>query len=110
MASASFRIRKLTREEAFHFFTSIGNYTGKSATSLEEFKEKIGEVETTSLEFHLYRGDFESWVTKVLGDEELASQIKRLRSLNLRGEDLRSQLHLIVSKRYKELKAEVERK
>ena len=109
MASAAFRIRRLTRREAFYFFTSIGNYTGKSAVSLEEFVEKIGEVETASLEFHLHRGDFENWVTEVLGDEELVNHIKRLRSLNLRGEELRNQLHFIVSKRYKELKTEVEK-
>ena len=52
----------MPRENAFYFFTSIGNYTGENAASLEEFVRKIKEVDAKSLEFHLYRGDFEKWV------------------------------------------------
>jgi len=63
-------LRKLSRENAFYFFTSIGNYTGENATSLEEFVNKVREVNLKSLEFHLYRGDFEKWVAEVLEDLE----------------------------------------
>lgn len=105
MSSLTSRIlRKLTREEAFYFFTSIGNYTGEIAASLEEFVKKIGEVNTRSLEFHLYRRDFEEWMTKTLGDERLAEEIKNVRRLSLTGDTLRSELYGIVSKRYEELK------
>jgi len=105
MASLASRIlRKLSREEAFYFFTSIGNYTGESATSLEEFAKKIEEFDTRSLEFHLYRRDFEEWVTKILGDEMLAEEIKTVRSLGLAGDALRRELYGVVSKRYDELK------
>jgi len=97
-------LRKLSREEAFYFFTSIGNYTGEIAASLEEFVEKIGEVNTKSLEFHLYRRDFEEWLSKTLGDERLAEEIKNVRRLSLTGDTLRSELYGIVSKRYEELK------
>lgn len=96
-------LRKLPRGEAFYFFTSIGNYTGDSAASLEEFAKKIGEVNTKSLEFHLYRKDFEKWVTEILGDEELAEQIERARNLSLTGEALRGELYGVFSKRYEEL-------
>ena len=41
MASTAFRIRRLMTRGEFYFFTSIGNYTGKSAASLEEFVEKM---------------------------------------------------------------------
>ncbi|MFQ6080853.1 MAG: DUF5752 family protein [Candidatus Bathyarchaeia archaeon] len=105
MASLASRIlRKLPREAAFYFFTSIGNYTGESAASLEEFVEKIKEFDTRSLEFHLYRGDFEEWVIKVLGDDRLSEEIKNVRSLSLTGNALRSKLYGIISKRYEELK------
>ena len=57
-------LRKLPRENAFYFFTSIGNYTGVNADSLEEFVKKILDVNVKSLEFHLYRGDFEKWANK----------------------------------------------
>lgn len=98
------RITKtVPRERAFYFFTSIGNYTGKSATSLEEFMEKIKEVNTKSLEFHFYRGDFEKWFIEVLQDEELAEEFKKLYELNLVGEPLRDQLHHVVSVHLKRL-------
>lgn len=106
MASTISRVlRKLSREEAFYFFISIGNYIGESAASLEEFVKKIGEVNTRSLEFHLYRKDFEKWVAGTLGDEKLAEQIKNVRDLNLTGDALRDKLYLVVSKRYEELKS-----
>lgn len=106
MASTISRVlRKLSREEAFYFFISIGNYIGESAASLEEFVKKIGEVNTRSLEFHLYRKDFEKWVAETLGDEKLAEQIKKVRDLNLTGDALRDKLYLVVSKRYEELKS-----
>lgn len=56
---------KPSRENAFYFFTSVGNYTGESASSLEEFAKKIREVSIKSLEFHLHRGDFERWVAEM---------------------------------------------
>ena len=93
----------LPREKAFYFFTSIGNYTGINALSLKEFVEKIGEVNVKSLEFHLCRGDFEKWVSDVLQDSDLASEMRKLQRLNLTGEDLRSQLFLAASRRLKDL-------
>lgn len=105
MTSPASRIlRKLPRENTFYFFTSIGNYTGEKAVSLEEFVEKIEEVNVKSLEFHLYRGDFERWTAETLEDEELAEKIRSLKSLSPSGDSLRDQLYLIVSKRYEKLK------
>ena len=105
-SSISRILRKVPRENAFYFFTSIGNYIGENATSLEEFVRKIKEVDAKSLEFHLYRGDFEKWVAETLEDEELAEKIRSLKSLNPAGNSLRNQLYLIVSKRYEKLKGE----
>jgi len=103
--SSSARIlRTLSRKNAFYFFTSVGNYTGQSAMSLEEFANKIREVETTSLEFHLYRGDFEKWTAEVLEDSELTEKISDLKNLEPVRSAVRDQLYLIVSKRLEELK------
>ena len=99
-------LRKLSRENAFYFFGSIGNYIGENAASLEEFAKKIGEVDVISLKFHLYRGDFEKWVNEVLEDSELAEEIKSLKNLKLVGDSLRGQLRLVVSKRFEKLKSE----
>lgn len=58
------------------------------------------EVDIKSLEFHLYRGDFERWIAETLGDKELAEESKDLKSQNLVGNDLRNKLSLILSKRH----------
>jgi hypothetical protein len=103
-ASPSRALRNLLREEAFYFFTSIGNYTGESAASLEEFLHKIKDINMKSLEFHLYREDFEKWIAQTLGDARLAEEIKSLRNQKVAGNAVRDRLYFIVSKRLRELK------
>jgi Family of unknown function (DUF5752) len=98
-------LRNMSREEAFYFFTSIGNYTGQSAASLDEFLLKIKDINVKSLEFHLYREDFENWITLTLGDAKLAEEIKRLRDMKIVGNPVRDRLYFIVSRRLKELKS-----
>jgi hypothetical protein len=95
--------KEVPREKAFYFFTSIGNYTGKSASSLEEFMEKLMEVNTKSLEFHFYREDFEKWFIEVLQDQELAEEFRKLYALKLTGEPLRNQLYKTVETHLKHL-------
>ncbi len=97
-------LRSLPRDKAFYFFTSIGNYTGESAASLEEFVKKILNVHVKSLEFHIYRGDFVKWIAGTLEDKALADKIERLRKLKPIGMDLRDRLYLVVSKHYESLK------
>jgi hypothetical protein len=96
-------LRTLPREKAFYFFTSIGNYTGESAASLKEFMDKINEVNLKSLEFHLYRGDFEKWIAETLEDGELATEIGNLRSQNYSGTVLKEHLHNMLTKHYEKL-------
>jgi hypothetical protein len=100
-----FRIlRELTKNEAFYFFTSLGDYTGECAISLGDFVRKIKEVDIKSIEFHLNRGDFENWFTQTLEDKELAQEIKNLQKQNLTGESLRQKLLSIGSRRREQLK------
>ena len=82
----------------------MGNYTGESAASLEEFVKKVREVDSKSLEFHFYRGDFEKWVGQVLVDMRLAEEIRNLRNVNVAGDDLQARLYSVVSKRHRELR------
>jgi hypothetical protein len=86
----------------------VGNYIGEKAASLEEFKNKVGEVNETSLEFHLKRGDFGNWITKVLEDPELAEKMRELRELKLAGDSLRERLSMVVSERFEKLKTLLE--
>lgn len=75
-----------------------------SAASFEEFIGKIKEVNIKSLEFHLYRGDFQKWADETLEDRELAEKIQSLQILKPVGNTLRDQLYFIASKRFEELK------
>lgn len=100
-------LRTVPRERAFYFFTSIGNYTGESAASLKEFMDKINDVNLKSLEFHLYRGDFEKWLAEVLEDRELADEIRKLQKISLAGDALRNQLYTTVSKHLKHLTSQL---
>ena len=72
--------------------------------SLEEFATKIREVKIVSLEFHLYRGDFEKWSDQVLEDNILTKRIAAVKLLEPVGNALRDQLDFTVSKRLEELK------
>ncbi|MEM2971071.1 MAG: DUF5752 family protein [Candidatus Bathyarchaeia archaeon] len=100
-------LRTVPREKAFYFFTSIGNYTGISASSIEEFLKKINEVNIKSLEFHFHRGDFEKWMAEVLEDKELAEEVRKLQRFNLSGDTLRNRLYEVVSKRVKHLTSQL---
>jgi hypothetical protein len=104
-SSSARTFRTVSRENAFYFFTSVGNYTGQRAMSLEEFAQKIREVEIASLEFHLYRGDFEKWSDKVLEDNILTKRIAAVKLLEPVGNALRDQLDFTVTKRLEELKS-----
>jgi len=100
-------LKTVPKEEAFYFFTSTENYNGKSASSLKEFMEKINEVNVKSLEFHLYRGDFEKWISEVLQDAELTEEVKKLQKFNLTGEVLRNRLYTIVSRHLERLTSQL---
>jgi hypothetical protein len=102
--SSSRVLRNVLREQAFYFFTSIGNYTGVSASSMDEFLQKIKDVDIKSLEFHLFREDFEKWISQTLGDDRLAGEIRLVRGQKIVGNALRDRLYFVVSRRLKELR------
>lgn len=83
-------------KEAFYFYEKVGNYTGHKANSLEEFAKKLATVDSNSLEFHLFREDFEKWVSFSLRIDSLAKSIAAVRAQKSTGEDLRNQLRKII--------------
>ena len=99
-------LRRVGDAEAFCFNRTLGIYMGQKANSLEEFLQKIKEIDAESLEFHLSREDFEKWMALTIGDARLAKDIKTLRAQKATtGNDLREHLSLLISKRLKELKS-----
>ncbi len=49
------------------------------------------------MEFHLNRGDFKKWIREVWNYKELAEKISKIEKLNLKGEQLRTQIYKAVS-------------
>ncbi len=96
-------LRKPEQIAPFHFCIDVGDYTGISAASYEDFLTSIKQVNGKSLSFHVKRGDFERWVLDVLKDEKLAKEMGKLKKQKLRGQALRNRLYRIVFNRHKEL-------
>jgi hypothetical protein len=103
LPEASQIFRRLPKERAFYFFTSVENYTGESAASFEDFLERIKQVDIKSLEFHLCRGDFEKWIAEILEDKELAEEALNLRDIMPTRDILRKRLVAIIAKRREKL-------
>jgi len=87
-------------EKSFQFYGGVEKPLGIYAQSLEEFYRQIKQVYSDSLDFHLYRGDFENWIRDVLGDSELADEVGNLKELKLNGEELRRDLIKTIDSRY----------
>ncbi|UCF45117.1 MAG: hypothetical protein JSW44_00290 [Candidatus Bathyarchaeota archaeon] len=89
--------RPVPKDAAFHFYTAIGQPTGFSAESLKEFYEIVKRVAVESLEFHLYREDFENWIEAVLKDAALANEVANVKVSQLKGEDLRQGILKVIT-------------
>lgn len=76
-------------ESEFHFYEGIGKLLRETASTLEEFREKVAEIPVTSLEFHQQRGDFARWIRDIFEDALLAEAIVKIDET---GEDLRKEL------------------
>jgi hypothetical protein len=68
-------LTNVNSECGFHFYTAIGDYTGVTATSLQDLIEKMREVPVGSVRFHYERGDFQRWIRTLFCDQELAENI-----------------------------------
>lgn len=87
-------------ELAFYFYAGVDKPLGFSAQSLEEFYRLVRQVCSDSLEFHLYRGDFERWLQDVLKDGELAEAVASLKTAELKGEELRKEILKAIDDKY----------
>lgn len=96
-------LRVVPSHEGFHFFRAPGDSTGKVATSLGDFVEKLRTVDIRSVNFHFSRQDFEKWLRDIIGDVELSRRIGRVKK-ETRGESLRNEIIQTVKKRLEELK------
>lgn len=75
----------------FYFYLETGKPLGKMASNLFQFHDVLKTVDVRSIEFHLYREDFEKWL-RFLGVNLLATEMARFRKDGLRGEILREKM------------------
>jgi len=97
-------LTKASNEDAFHFYIGMDKPLNLFACGFKDFLEKIQAVDSTSLEFHVNRGDFENWFIS-LGDAEIAKKMTLLKATGIRGDPLRAKLKEIVENRITELSA-----
>lgn len=97
-------LNKVPEGKEFRFYTEIGQYTGCSAESLQDFYQLIKKVDSAALEFHVSRGDFENWIETVFHDTQLANELMRMRKSNLKGETLRNKLVKATEQTYYKFK------
>ena len=90
----------VSSELGFNFYVDVDKPLGFSAQSIGEFYRLIKQVCSDSVEFHLFRGDFENWLTDVCKDFELAQAFAALKTDGLRGEDLRKALLKAMDSKY----------
>jgi len=100
---ASKILRTVPYNNAFYFFTDIGQYSGELAASLADFCKKIKTIDTKSIDFHYKRRDFQKWIRGTIGDVYLANEINKIQK-SIQGEELRVKICQIVEKRLTELK------
>jgi len=78
-------------ENGFHFYTAIGNYTGITATNLNEFAAKLQIIPKESVAFHFQRKDFQKWIEYTIKDVALAERISGANG-EQSAEDLRKEI------------------
>ncbi len=84
----------------FHFYNGIDQPTDMTAKTLGEFYENIKKVSVDSLEFHIYRGDFENWLKDACNESEFAQEIDVVKDADLKGEELRAELLKVLDAKY----------
>jgi len=87
-------------EMGFHFYFGINQPADLTSRTLQEFYKTIKQVRVDSLEFHLYRGDFENWLKEACKDTELADKIGGIKTADLKGEELRVELLKVLDAKY----------
>jgi predicted transcriptional regulator len=95
-------LAKMPEQKAFQFYRDIGKPLNINAISLTDFYNKILYIDINSLEFHINRGDFESWFT-ALGSLELAKKTLLLKKQKISKAELRDKFSEIVKKCHDDL-------
>jgi predicted transcriptional regulator len=91
---------QVSEEAKFHFYNGIGQPTDFKAGSIQTFYETVKQVPVESLEFHVYRDDFENWLRSEIQDAMLADKLAKLKNAGLKGEELRDGILKALETKY----------
>lgn len=70
---------------------------------LDDFVDAVKTVDIKALEYGIYAGDIERWISETVGDKQLAREFANIRYLARFGESLRDQVFLVSLSRLEEL-------
>ena len=101
--AAKWIMRRLPINKGFTFYNKFAKPTNSVASSIIEFSEELKIVPIHSIEYHIERGDFERWISHVLGDKKLAKKIDEIMREGITGKKLRKILVALVEARAKQL-------
>jgi len=87
----------------FHRSKAEDYSAGVRAWSLKGFASKIKEIDTQSIRFHNTSGDFETWASLSLRDNELAHKFREIRLAKIEGQKLKDAIHQAAAKRFNEI-------
>jgi hypothetical protein len=90
----------LSENLKFQFYLGLGEPTDFLAKTVKEFFDDTLKVDAKSLEFHVYRGDFENWFRTAVSDLAFADELAKIKKKNLKGEELRKALTAALEQRY----------
>ena len=94
-------IKDILKDKAFYFYNGIDRPNGKVAMDLQQFYEILKAVDIESIEFHLYREDFEKWL-RAIGEENLTAEVSKIRMGALSGESCRRGMCEVVGAHLRE--------
>jgi alpha-amylase len=102
---AKWILRRLPTDHGFTFFHAFARPSSVTTYDLVEFAAALSKAPLRSVQYHVERGDFERWISQVLGDNTLAERLASLAREGITGERLRKRLVRLVKTRVKQLQA-----
>lgn len=103
--AAKWILRRLPTDRGFTFFYEFARSTGVTVHDVSAFARTVDTIPLKSLRYHVERGDFENWLSQVVGDKKLAERTSAVAREKLIDEALRKRLSAVAIARVKELEA-----
>ena len=92
--------KPVAKDNEFRFYYALDKSLDHAAESLAQFYSAIKQIRVDSLEFHLYRGDFQNWLRDVCKEPDVADEFDRVAVSGLKGEALRTELTRILDSKF----------